>query len=271
MSSKFLKQVKGMNKFHQIPTDQFVPISHDNSYLFTHFDKVSNFLAFNLGNNYKNVLAKPVQNGYFFDWFSVHVGLINVKDLSQLEAEAGLIRYWEFIDIIKAKIRELSDSGDEDKRNWASLLSKVFNQHNNYIFSNGKEISIVWGWKFNNNEIYKPSISNRTIIGFASDNNGDVSHKKQIDTKKDNEESITVKDATDHDSTVNEEEAFGISYGSEQVIVKTPQPMDENTTVQEHGFRGFLKWFAATYWWLLWVLPFLSAVVFFVKAYRLNY
>ena len=68
-----------MNKFHQIPTDSFAPISHDNSYLFNHYDKVANFLAFNLEKNYKNILAKPVQNGYSFDWFSNFENLKNIN------------------------------------------------------------------------------------------------------------------------------------------------------------------------------------------------
>ena len=60
-----------MHKFHQIPTDKYIPVSHENSYLFNHYDKVANFLAFNLDKNYKNIKEKQVQNGFKYDRFSI--------------------------------------------------------------------------------------------------------------------------------------------------------------------------------------------------------
>src|SRR5690606_8724687 len=99
-----------MNKCHNIPTDKFVPISHDNSYLFNHYAKAANFLAFNLDSNYKNLLAKPVQNGFVIDWFSTHTALKNIQDLEKDQSEWALSRYWSFINIINSKITELSSS-----------------------------------------------------------------------------------------------------------------------------------------------------------------
>lgn len=158
-----------MNKFHQIPTDKFVPISHDNSYLFNHYDKVANFLAFNLEINYKNILAKPVQNGYAFDWFSPYENLININEQNTVETETALLKYWEFIAVVNAKIQQLSNSNDENNKNWASLLTKVFNHPDNFIFSNGNDICIVWGWKFDNNEIYKPNIAKKQNLELISE------------------------------------------------------------------------------------------------------
>lgn len=233
-----------MNKFHQIPTDSFVPISHDNSYLFNHYDKVANFLAFNLEKNYKNILAKPVQNGYAFDWFSNYDNLKNINELPKSASETELLKYWEFIDVIQHKISQLSDSNDENNTNWAELLSKVFDHQNNFIFSNGTNLSIVWGWKFDNIQNYKPN--------FAA----------KIDPIYQIEEPIESQ-PTPIPQDVLEEEFIDEPVEDEEI---QPDNLDEEIK-EETSFLEFLKWFASTYWWLLWVLTALIAFVFFIKSF----
>lgn len=230
-----------MNKFHQIPTDKFVPISHDNSYLFNHYDKVANFLAFNLEKNYKSILAKPVQNGYAFDWFSVYENLVNINEQNTAEAETALMKYWEFIEVINAKIQQLSNSNDENNKNWAKLLTKVFNRQDNFIFSNGKDICIVWGWKFDNNELYKPNI--------ATNQNLDLIPEKIVASiEKPLEKNVPEFNPTNisHDF-IHEEDLI-------EEIVFEEMLIDEDVNHKSSGFLEFLKWFASKYWWLLLIL-----------------
>ena len=242
-----------MNKFHQIPTDTFVPISHDNSYLFTHYDRIANFLAFNLEKNYKNILAKPVQNGYMFDWFSIYDNLISNNDKNKEESENELLKYWEFIEVINAKINQLSNSNDENNKNWAKLLTKVFNQKDNFIFSNGNNICIVWGWKFNNNEIYKPNLTKRENI-IAPEIQPSENHQA---TNIESEEQEPTLEGNPEDD----------SFSNDQV----DEIIDEEI-IKDSSFLEFLKWFASKYWWLLWLLTSLIALVFFIKtfAFKVN-
>lgn len=228
-----------MNKFHLIATDTFVPISHDNSYLFNHYDKVANFLAFNLERNYKNILAKPVQNGYAFDWFSNYENLKNINEKTKSESETELLKYWEFIDIINLKISQLSDSNDVNNKNWAELLSKVFDHQNNFIFSNGTDLCIVWGWKFDNNQNYKPNFATKT------------------------NPIAPIADTLESQPTVLENE-YVEEYVEEEEI---QQDNLEEEIIEESSFLEFLKWFASTYWWLLWLLTALIALVFFIKSF----
>ncbi len=242
-----------MNKFHQIPTDTFVPISHDNSYLFNHYDKIANFLAFNLEKNYKNILAKPVQNGYMFDWFSIYDNLISNNDKNKEESENELLKYWEFIEVINAKINQLSNSNDENNKNWAKLLTKVFNQKDNFIFSNGNNICIVWGWKFNNNEIYKPNLTKRENI-IAPEIQPSENHQA---TNIESEEQEPALEGNPEDD----------SFSNDQV-----EEIIEEEIIKDSSFLEFLKWFASKYWWLLWLLTSLIALVFFIKtfAFKVN-
>jgi hypothetical protein len=248
-----------MNKFHQIPTDTFVPVSHDNSYLFNHYDKVANFLAFNLEKNYKNILAKPIQNGYMFDWFSTYENLININEKSKVESEEQLNKYWEFLELINDKIKQLSASNEENNKNWANLLTKVFNHTDNFIFSNGKDICIVWGWKFDNNKNYKPNI----IIDPNKKEESQINYPVNNPVSN-NEDSIIPEDSPENQEIqefIEEINTF------EDVLV---EDVFETEKEEESSFLNFLKWFASNYWWLLIVLAALIILVFLYKSIIYN-
>jgi hypothetical protein len=249
-----------MNKFHQIPTDKFVPISHDNSYLFNHYDKVANFLAFNLENNYKNILAKPVQNGYLFDWFSVHENLVNINERNKAEMDTMLLQYWVFIDIVNAKIQQLSNSNDENNKNWANLLTKVFNRQDNFIFSNGKDICIVWGWKFDNNELYRPNILKTPNTFLYPDRNAVSTDIPTGNKSYENESVNNFQEPTIEEESIKEDPIDEIKI------------IEEIETNKEHfSFLEFLKWFASKYWWFLLIILGLIIVVITYKLLTLTY
>lgn len=247
-----------MNKFHQIPTDTFVPISHDNSYLFNHYDKVANFLAFNLEKNYKNILAKPVQNGYSFDWFSTYDNLVSINDQNKSESEVELIKYWEFLEIINAKIKQLSASSEDNNKNWANLLTKVFNHTDNFIFSNGKDICIVWGWKFDNTKNYKPNI----IIDPNKKEDNQINYP--INNPVSNNEDNIIPEHTPEKLEIQELEEDVNTF--EDVF----EDVFEDAKEEESSFLNFLKWFASNYWWLLLVLAALIILVFLYKTIIYN-
>lgn len=265
-----------MNNFHQIPTDKFVPISHDNSYLFLQYEKIANFLAFNLEKNYKNILAKPIQNGFVIDWFSNYENLININEKKKSETEKELLIYWSFIDKISVKIKQLSNSSDENNKNWANLLTKVFNHQENYIFSNGVDICIVWGWKFENNEIYKPD----TIVNEIEDNS--ISEEKEELNSFDEEnleESITVIDQTEgfgkdiEEANLNQDENIvEIENPFDTKVIQNDlefgEIRDEENVDKDSNFKKFLKWFASRFWWLLWLL--LIIILFFLLLKSCN-
>ena len=121
-----------MQKFHQISTDQYVPLSHDNSYLFNHYEKVHNFIKLKIDSQYKNILAKPIKHNYEVEWFSPFPDLRETTENQQL----ALHQYWDFQDKLSKQLDVLSNNKDEDKKNWISLLKTVFNPENNIIFNN---------------------------------------------------------------------------------------------------------------------------------------
>lgn len=253
-----------MNKFHHIPTDQFIPISHDNSYLFNHYDKVSNFLAFNLEKNYKSILAKPVQNGYIIDWFSPHLELKDIKEYNRESSEKALSDYWNFIGLINTKVDQLQNSNDENNKNWAGLLNKVFNHNDNFVFFNGTNISIIWGWKFENKENYKPNFKSGSqepefILGDEFVDPTEERNQEEIEEKI---ESIEQKD----EETEEINDPFEVQI--EDIVEE--EIYEEEIPEEKASFLEFLKWFASKFWWTLGILLFLILVVLLARTFIPN-
>ncbi len=246
-----------MQKFHQISTDQYVPLSHDNSYLFNHYEKVHNFIKLKIDSQYKNILAKPIKHNYEVEWFSPFPDLRETTENQQL----ALHQYWDFQDKLSKQLDVLSNNKDEDKKNWISLLKTVFNPENNIIFNNDSDISIIWGWKFENNNIQKPLLADSTNLSnkvfnepiiiepdgdiISEDDNGDLINKPKLESiNEENEDSIFKEDFQDVENEIEKIEEKG-------------------------GFLEFLKEFAGKYWWLLVVLLSLIVIVYFIKT--INY
>lgn len=244
-----------MQKFHQISTDQYVPISHDNSFLFIQYEKVHNFIKTRFDPQYKNILAKPIKHNYVVEWFSHLSDLRETSDNQQL----ALSQYWDFMDKLEKQIDVLSINKDEDTQNWISLLKSVFNPQDNIIFNNDSNISIIWGWKFENNSIQRPKLSDPTY------------HSNHII----NEPTITEPDGglvdcdgiddgliDESEPKIEEEKKVFIFENDPQEEDYEPEPIIE----ENGGFLEFLKEFAGKYWWLLIVLLSLIVLVYSFKT-----
>jgi hypothetical protein len=243
-----------MNKFHQIPTDKFIPISHDNSYLFNHFEKISNFLQFDFDAKYKNVLAKPIKNERTFDFYSVYDNLAIVPENNS--NELVLIEYWKFIDLINNKINSLDKTDNENNKNWASLLAKTFNHKDNFIFTDGSNFCIVWGWKFNNN--YERPIEK--TIELPTEKNVIILPNEEINLQTNFED---IDEGKVELNKLNEEEGIESedSYNRELNDIE-----NENEINEDSNFVKFLKWIASKFWWLLWLILIIIIFLFLLKS-----
>lgn len=247
-----------MNKFHQIPTDQFNPISHEKKYLFDQYDRIANFLTHNIDKKYKNILGKPVQNGYEIDWFSVFGNLEDCNTMPQ--SESVLLKYWEFIDVMNIKIAKLSSSNDENDQSWAEMLKKVFNHQDNFIFSNGEDICIIWGWKFNNKQIYRP-------VGNILSDDSPPQETNNVDDANDLaapalEPQIDI--PNNAEETNLEPETVAPVEFKEYQEADSQRIQEEN--LEESSFIKFLRWFASKFWWLLWFILILIVLSLLLKS-----
>ena len=132
----------------------------------------------------------------------------------------------------------------------------MFNHNNNFIFSNGNDICIVWGWKFDNSLNYKPSFSKTPNKFLNPDANAAIENSSIVEKVNDLgsdtivEEPILKAKSLDVQSEEHNSEEIPNEYLTDEI------PADESS------FLKFLKWFASKFWWLLWVL--LLLIVFFL-------
>lgn len=255
-----------MDKFYEISTDTYTPNSHENQYLFERYDQITNFITLYIAPDKKFILAKPIKNEYQIEWYSPFGGLKDVRENKELANYAYSV-YFEVSSIIEGKIKELEHSIDLDKKTWANILAMVFNSEDNLIFSNGKEISIVWGWKFNNNQIFKPDFKHiERDKGAKADHEVDLSIDLETPEKDQPRESENIQ--INNEEPVDQEEQID----AEEYVVEELMPQDieeEQPEVESlgNGFLNFLKWFAGKYWWILAVLLLLIALVFTFKSF----
>ncbi|SKC08110.1 hypothetical protein SAMN05660841_04095 [Sphingobacterium nematocida] len=255
-----------MHLFYTIPTDSFVPLSHDKAYLFVHYDKIANFLSLHMNRKYRHMLAKPIKNNYDIEWYSPYNNL-KPNERSSV-SEHSNEKYWEFYNELESKIKQLSRANDENARDWMSLLNKVFSPENNILFTNGTDICIVWGWKFENNQIVRPDLLMSTndqleVSNQDVDELTNFSDQSKIESEANSGEKVSNKE----EDKLVEEEFFwrDESEVQEQVII---DPTDKETMPAEAkpSFLEFLKYFASKYWWLLIVLLALLAFILLYKS-----
>ncbi|WKK60383.1 hypothetical protein [Sphingobacterium sp. BN32] len=255
-----------MKLFHSTPTDSYLPLSHENAYLFVHYDKIVNFLTFNVDKKYRHILAKPIKNNYQIDWYSAVDGL-QANHLTSNPALANQM-YWEFYHFMQEKISELAVRNDDNTRDWIALLHKVFNPTDNVIYTNGTAISIIWGWKFENNDIIRPDLSNRQMLDEPEQEKEfiDSSWKepfKPTQEKPNNDNELSENIPVElKEEWINVSEEFNFSEQEELPVIAEPIKEEK----KRRGFLEFLKDFASKYWWLLLILLFAIILVFFIKS-----
>ena len=138
---------------HSISTGAFEPISFGTNYLYSQYDKIQSFLLKNYGPKYKNILAKPILSGTEVNWYAnFNSPLSRLSDLSEETQEKIKIEYWDAKNNISNDINALELAKEAEKKNWAKLLTEVFNDENNVILSDGTNWCLLWGWQFRNKQ-----------------------------------------------------------------------------------------------------------------------
>ncbi|WP_286859432.1 MULTISPECIES: hypothetical protein [Sphingobacterium] len=253
-----------MQKFHSIATDRYIPLSFDNAYLFNQYDRISNFLVFNLDKKYRNFLAKPVKNNYDIDWYSVHMELQPVEQSPY--REYGLKQYWLVMEELQKRIEDLMRNKDSNVQYWGAILQAVFNPEDNLIFTNGQDICIIWGWKFENSHNRKPQLLGDSFQETM--NTQDTPLPPQI---PDLDHSIADIVAPKKPERLESPPAIEVPTSSpdipeEYFMADVKEKNIAVETAKKESFLAFLKYIAVTYWWVLIVLLVLICFVFFFKS-----
>jgi hypothetical protein len=154
-----------MKLVYTIDTNSFEPISFGSNYLYNQYDRVNSFIVSYFGDEYKNLLAKPILTSGAVQWYSnIESPLSRLSDLAPQTQNLLKAEYWEVKGKLDAKISGLVVSADKEKQSWGKLLQEVFSDENNIVLSDGKDWCLLWGWKFRNRaeNYYAPHFLTKT-------------------------------------------------------------------------------------------------------------
>lgn len=226
-----------MEKFCRFKKNDYNPVSYDSNYLFSKYDDIVSYIS-ELNKDLKFILAKPIVSDFHIDWHSKYSNLTEVKSGSN-----DITIYQNKIKPVLSKANELVNNKNQEDRDWGKLLLTVFDLNNNIIFSNGSDISIVWGWKF---EKYR--IEDDEII--VEDDN--VSKIEEIVQPPIFEEPFEEKK---QEENIFEEEAPIPTIEDKIFIIK-----------EEIESTNYFQKFATKFYWLIPLLIITALTIFFIKS-----
>jgi signal peptidase I len=226
-----------MEKFCRFKKNDYNPVSYDSNYLFSKYDDIVSYVS-ELNKDLKFILAKTIVSDFHIDWHSKYSNLTEVKSGSN-----DIIIYQNKIKPVLSKANELIKNKNQEDQDWGKLLLTVFDINNNLVFSNGSDISIVWGWKFEKYRIVEDEI-------IVEDEN--VSKIEEIVQPPIFEEPI--------EEIINEDEKLS----EEEPIM----PFEDKTfpIYEEIESSNYFQKFATKFYWLIPLLIITALTIFFIKS-----
>lgn len=142
-----------MNKIFEISTREYEPISIGSSYLFEQSNAIISFLKHSLDTKYINSIATPklVEKSEMIEWYANSSGSVSLIDSFETEDQLSIKqKYWDLKFKINEIIQSLRGSSKSAEANqWIEILTSTFSEDNNLLLSNGEDLFLIWGWKFN--------------------------------------------------------------------------------------------------------------------------
>ena len=137
-----------MQKFYNISTTDFRPISFESVYLYGEYKKIKNFLLSNNKQELLKVLAIPSYKNNNIVWSANTNNEIKKLDqYSKTQQNKILSEYNEFLNSYNNFVKNLRSSKNQDNKNWGELLFSLIEGTANELFFDGENIFITWGWR----------------------------------------------------------------------------------------------------------------------------
>ena len=196
-----------MNKIFELSTKQYEPISIGSSYLFEQHHAIVSFLKSKLDPSLLNRLASPklIERAEMIEWYANTSNTFSTIDSFSDEQQIGIKqKYWELKFKINEIIQSLSITSKGTEANqWIEILNATFSENDNLLLSDGDDLFIIWGWKFNS------GASNYLEPQFLPSANPVVDNlninDQKIDSSDENATSILESTDSQNDTTLNDD------------------------------------------------------------------
>ena len=269
-----------MNKIFELSTKQYEPISIGSTYLFEQHHAIVSFLKSKLDSSFLNILASPkhIERAEIIEWYGNTTNTLSTIDSFSDEEQIGIKqKYWELKFKINEIIQTLSKTSKGTEANqWIEILNATFSENDNLLLSDGEDLFIIWGWKFNSGSSnylepqFLPNAS--SIIANLNDQN--------IDNADENATSIMESTDSQYDTNLNKEtneepieknkDINVILTTSENTSTQTENnPINENEVIDKpevptlrkltfwERIKRFFRWISYRFWALMLLIIFI--------------
>jgi len=161
----------------KISADRIKAISSGNAILVNEYASISHFIKTNSPEIYHDILARTsMVEGDCLFYPNKFRNYRPIEDFTVNSKKSILESYFQVIQYFKTKAEDLIDSGSLEKQKWGEILNSIFNPNNNYVFSDGNHIILVWGFEFNNVSDYADIIGKevQAVVASIDDTNDDA-------------------------------------------------------------------------------------------------
>ena len=259
-----------MNEFFILYNDEYKAISFDKNYLYLEYNKIKNLIVKfvkegKISPKFKGILANPevksINGKNAIIWSSEFVGL---KKFQDSPSETAYSLFEDFKVELNNILKDFENAKDENLNNWFHILSLVFEEQNCILFHNDDNICLIWGWEFENNINYrqnfpKKKILTSTIEPLVNQSQIQDDFSKEIPVELIDNKIEEAEEPKREEPEVDEQNVLEESEESEEEIIE--EIIRESPPVAENGFWRFLRWFAGRFWWLLFVILFIIALL----------
>lgn len=271
-----------MNPFFTSSINEYELVSNHINYMIEQYAQIRQFIKSNFSSEYYNLLAKPEKAGHAINWYTDQTGEFKRIEEFPKDVRSNLLNIYNARKHeIEATCLNLNQSDDFDKQLWGNILKSAFNPDNLFLFSNGKEILIVWGIKTNKQLDYlvpfdeyksallvaplislqeeSPDVGTEELNSIETNNNGS-SENQELDQ---NIENINEETEVIHTESALSENNAGLTDNDalEDINQQKSLSNESNETInppiqgkQKHWFYAALdrfEIFAGKYWWLI--------------------
>lgn len=254
-----------MKKQLTLKFNQFIPVSTGNSYLFTNYEAINNFIKQNLRQELHNLLLKPVKRQSEVDFWSENDWTYNELKHYSSEVQLGILRHYN------AAVFELNEyakglklTGREEDYKWGDLLLKTFDIDSHIILSDGQKFKLAWGWQFSNKASYElPKEAFSFLLPATVPTIDPASEIPDAEVQQEELDDLVESDdyeiISEQENVTEPSQPQEIEQGSHEDDNKVPKSPIKRTPIPptSNGFTQFLDsiaGFGKKYWWLLLIL-----------------
>ena len=291
-----------MKSFYAFSTSDYSPVSLKNRYMSDYYDQAKSLLKTQFNNPaLTGLLAKENRMGKTVQWQTTFLG--EFKRISEFDEQTQAYLSDKFC-MLRDQILTFFEEKSKHQKGgnageWKEIFTQIFNPTNLIIFSNGDDISIVWGWALMNNENYLPFLNYTKKVesvptsdpiepvepineGDETDSGVDepprveegddiITTGIQDDPTDENEEPIEILLDGEEKKEEKIEEIVDEDESSEEIEETPVKPIDdEPEKPASNWFFAFLNWLERIFrrfWWLiLLLLLFLLLLILFNKC-----